>query len=163
MLRFRLLTVSAVALALALPSAAQAGTVRFDAATTSNLYTGSDDSESLTLRIDGLNTVFEATGAVLGGPGPCTQNGADRVDCATAMTTTVNALGADDTIDASPLSGTSLIVDAGLGGDYVTDGAGNDTIGGGPGNDVNINGPGTDVFNGGDGDDTVDYSDAARR
>ena len=78
-----------------------------------------------------------------------------------STTLSVNVLGGDDRIDASMLTGTDLVADGGVGGDYILDGAGNDTINGGPGGDVNIAGGGSDVFNGGDGDDTADYSGRA--
>ena len=61
------------------------------------------------------------------------------------------------------LTGTNLVADGGLGGDYILDGAGNDTLSGGPGGDVWIADGGTDMFSGGDGDDTADYTGAARR
>jgi Ca2+-binding RTX toxin-like protein len=153
----RFLVVSAGALALALPAAAQAGTVS-GAGGVSNTYLGGDAEESLTLSISGGQTVFAATGVTLGGPGQCTAVSPDEVDCATAPTTIVNALGADDRIDGSALTGTNLQADGGAGGDYLLDGAGNDTLSGGPGGDVWIAGRGADVFAGGDGDDTVDYS-----
>src|SRR3954451_20673464 len=113
---FRLLAVSAGALALALPTVASAGTV---SGIGSNTYTGSDaDGETVTLTIDGTKTAFAAAGIQFG-PGGCTPNGADRVDCFTTASTVVNTLGADDRIDASGLSGTNLVADGGVGGDYI--------------------------------------------
>lgn len=154
----RLLVVGAGALALALPAAAQAGTVT-GAAGVSNTYQGTDEGETVVLSIAGGQTVFAAAGVTLGGPGPCTPGPSDEVDCATAPATIVNGLGADDRIDGSMLTAaTSLRADGGVGGDYLLDGAGNDILSGGPGGDVWIAGGGTDVFTGGDGDDTVDYS-----
>jgi hypothetical protein len=150
----RLLAVGVGALALALPTAAQAGTV---SGIGSNTYTGSDaDAETVTLTIDGAKTVFEAAGIQFG-PGGCTPNGTDRIDCFTTATTVVNTLGADDRIDAFMLSGTNLQVDAGVGGDTIVDGAGNDALNGGPGGDSFDAGRGTDTYIGGDGDDTVNY------
>jgi hypothetical protein len=154
----RLLVVSAGALALAFPASAQAGTVT-GVAGVSNTYAGSDAEESVSLLINGGQTVFAAGGVVLGAaPGPCTASMADQVECPTAPTTVVTGLGADDRIDGSGLTGTNLQADGGAGGDYLLDGAGNDTLSGGPGGDVWIAGPGSDVFAGGDGDDTVDYT-----
>jgi Ca2+-binding RTX toxin-like protein len=154
----RLLAVSVGALALALPTAAQAGTVT---GIGSNAYTGTDaDSETVTLTIDGTKTAFAASGIQFG-PGGCTANPPDRVDCFTTATTTVNTLGGDDTIVASALSGTNLLADGGVGDDEIRDGAGNDTITGGAGGDRFFAGPGSDVYSGGDGDDTVYYSDRA--
>ncbi|HEY6887281.1 MAG TPA: calcium-binding protein [Solirubrobacter sp.] len=153
----RLVALSAGALILALPSAAQAGTVAGNG-TVSNTYTGSDVDERVTIRTEGGDTVFVSSAIGLGGPG-CMQVDGETATCPTAAATIVNTLAGDDTIDAGGLgAGTSLQVDAGLGGDYITDGAGNDTISGGPGGDVWIAGAGNDVFAGGDGDDTVDYS-----
>jgi Ca2+-binding RTX toxin-like protein len=79
----------------------------------------------------------------------------ERVDCDTTPATAVWGEGLDDRLDASAVTGTSLLLDGGAGGDYLLDGAGNDTINGGPGGDVGIAGPGSDVYNGGDGDDSV--------
>jgi Ca2+-binding RTX toxin-like protein len=158
MLRFRLLAVGAGALVLALPTAAHAGTVRFDNGV--NTYFGSDAEETITLSGDGGQTVFRAAGVTLGGPGPCMPNGeeTDRIDCFTTASTLVNAEGADDRIDASALTGTNVTVNGGVGNDYLLDGSGNDVLNGGPGPDVNIAGQGADVFSGGDGEDSVDYS-----
>ena len=86
----------------------------------SNTYQGTDDAESVTLSITGGQTVFAATGVTLGGPGPCTAEPPDEVDCTTAPTTIVNGLGADDRIDGSALTAaTSLQADGGAGGDYL--------------------------------------------
>jgi hypothetical protein len=156
MLLTRFLAVGAAALALALPAAAQAGTV--SGAAGSNTYQGTDEGETVALSIAGARTVFAAAGVTLGGPGDCLLT-PDEVSCATAAATIVNALGADDRIDGSLLTAaTSLRADGGVGADYLLDGAGNDILSGGPGGDVWIAAGGTDVFAGGDGDDTVDYS-----
>ena len=152
----RVLAAAAGMLALALPSAAHAGTVSSMGA--SNTYQGSDVDEEVSVRTDGAMTVFGSSAIGLGGPG-CMQLDGDTASCPSAATTIVNTLAGNDTIVASGLAaGTTLQVDAGIGGDYITDGAGNDTINGGPGGDNWIAGGGTDVFNGGDGDDTADYS-----
>jgi hypothetical protein len=157
MVLIRLVAVSAGALALALPSAALAGTVS-SMGNTSNTYQGSDVEERVTIRTEGGTTVFESSAIGLGGPG-CMQVDGDTATCPTAATTIVNTLAGDDTIVAGGVgAGTALQIDAGVGGDYITDGAGNDTINGGPGGDNWIAGGGSDVFNGGDGDDTADYS-----
>jgi Ca2+-binding RTX toxin-like protein len=153
-MRLRFVVVGACALVLAVPSAAQAGVVRN--INGSNTYEGSDDPEEVTISTNGGQTSFTSDGIGFG-PGACTIDG-NRVDCFTTPATTAITLGGDDRIDASALTGSSLVADAGVGGDYILDGAGNDTISGGAGGDVNIAGPGTDVFDGGDGDDTVDYS-----
>ena len=151
----RLAAVIAAALVLALPTAAHAGAVRNVGG--SNTYEGSDDPEEVTISTTGAQTAFVSDGIGIG-PGACTPNGAGEVDCFTTPTTTATTLGGDDRIDASLLTGSSLLAEGGLGGDYILDGAGNDTINGGPGGDVDIAGLGSDVFAGGDGDDTVDYS-----
>jgi hypothetical protein len=154
----RLVAVSAGALALAFPTAAQAGSVLQENGV--NTYRGTDVEETVAVSIEGGQTVFRASAIGLGGPGPCMLDPAepDRIHCATTPTTAVSGQGADDRLDAAAVSGTSLLLDGGAGNDYLLDGAGNDTIGGGAGNDVWIAGGGADVFAGGDGDDTVDYT-----
>jgi Ca2+-binding RTX toxin-like protein len=81
----------------------------------------------------------------------------------------VNALGGDDTINASalPAGVVQLTVDAGAGNDHIVGsqgadvligGDGNDSVNGGRGNDVAFLGAGDDTFvwNPGDGSDTVE-------
>jgi Ca2+-binding RTX toxin-like protein len=72
----------------------------------------------------------------------------------------INALGGDDTIDASKLKAglINLAINGGDGNDMITGSAGNDLINGGRGNDVAFLGKGDDVFvwNPGDGSDTVE-------
>ena len=151
----RLVAACAGVLALACPTAAQAGSVRN--VNGSNTYEGSDVPEEVTISTNGPTTTFISDGIGIG-PGACLLGGGNQVDCTTTPTTTATTLAGDDRIDASGLTMSALVADGGLGGDYILDGAGNDTVNGGAGNDVNIAGGGADVFNGGDGDDTVDYS-----
>ena len=70
---------------------------------------------------------------------------------------TVNALGGDDTVDASGLSAGAiqLTEDGGDGDDVLIGGAGDDTLLGGAGDDVLIGGPGQDVLDGGPGDNIL--------
>jgi Ca2+-binding RTX toxin-like protein len=70
---------------------------------------------------------------------------------------TVNALGGDDTVDASGLSAGAILLteDGGNGDDLLIGGAGDDTLLGGPGDDVLIGGPGQDVLDGGPGDNQL--------
>ena len=150
--------VGAAALALALPAAAQAGTVAEINGV--NTYTGSpaerDRDRSATTPARWSSSRRRSGSA---GSAPCTPNRGDRIDCDTTATTAVNAADGDDRVDASMFERDEPAWStAACGGDYLLDGAGNDTINGGPGGDVNIAGRGTDVFNGGDGDDTADYS-----
>jgi Ca2+-binding RTX toxin-like protein len=67
---------------------------------------------------------------------------------------TVNALGGDDTVDASGLSAGAILLteDGGAGEDVLIGGAGDDTLLGGAGDDLLIGGPGQDVLDGGPGD-----------
>ncbi len=154
----RLLLVGAGVFALALPAAAQAGTVTGSAGV-SNTYQGTDAEDSVALTVIGGQTVFGVTGVTFGGTGPCTAM-TDEVQCTNAPTVVVNGLGAGDRIDGSALPATtSLQADGGAGGDELLDGAANDTLSGGPGDDRWFPGRGADVFTGGDGDDTVYYSD----
>jgi Ca2+-binding RTX toxin-like protein len=73
---------------------------------------------------------------------------------------TVNALGGNDTVDASLLSANliGLSLNGGAGNDTIVGSPGGDLINGGPGDDVVQMGAGNDTFvcNPGDGNDTVD-------
>lgn len=73
---------------------------------------------------------------------------------------TVNALGGDDTVDASRLAAEviNLTINGGLGADKIIGSAGNDLITGGDGNDVILGGDGNDTFvwNPGDDNDTLE-------
>jgi Ca2+-binding RTX toxin-like protein len=75
-------------------------------------------------------------------------------------TLTVNALGGDDTVDASNLAANTigLIINGGAGNDTITGSAGADLVNGGQGNDTALLGAGDDTFvwNPGDGSDVVD-------
>ena len=70
---------------------------------------------------------------------------------------TVNALGGDDTVDASGLPAGAILLteDGGNGDDVLIGGAGDDTLLGGNGDDVLIGGPGQDVLDGGPGDNLL--------
>jgi len=76
---------------------------------------------------------------------------------------TVNALAADDVVDASalPITSALLTINGGDGDDVLIGGDGADTINGGAGDDVLIGGPGADTINGAPGDDVVIDSVAA--
>ena len=67
----------------------------------------------------------------------------------------INALGGNDTIDASTLAAgvTNLTIDGGDGNDTITGSSGNDVLLGGAGNDTITGGRGNDVAFLGDGDD----------
>jgi Ca2+-binding RTX toxin-like protein len=69
----------------------------------------------------------------------------------------VNALGGDDTVDASALSAgvVLLTVDGGTGNDVLTGSDGDDVLDGGDGDDALIGGPGVDVLDGGPGDNII--------
>ena len=73
---------------------------------------------------------------------------------------TVNALGGDDSVDASGLEAgvVALQINGGAGADILTGSQGNDLVIGGDGNDVALLGAGDDTFvwNPGDGSDTVE-------
>ena len=117
----RLLAASAAALALALPSAAQAGTVTGFPP----VYTGSDAPETVNAFTSGGLIVLDGDEVKLGGGAQCTPNpDPTRLDCQPSTTLSVNVLGGDDRIDASMLTGTNLVADGGVGGDYILDGAG---------------------------------------
>jgi hypothetical protein len=73
---------------------------------------------------------------------------------------TVNALGGNDTVDASSLPANliGLSINGGAGNDTILGSQGGDLVNGGPGDDVVQMGDGNDTFvwNPGDGNDTVD-------
>ncbi len=73
---------------------------------------------------------------------------------------TLNALGGDDTVDATSLEadGIQLTMNGGLGADLFLGGEGNDLINGGDGDDVALMGAGDDTFvwNPGDDNDTLE-------
>jgi Ca2+-binding RTX toxin-like protein len=73
---------------------------------------------------------------------------------------TVNALGGDDTVDASALQANAIALseNGGDGADILIGSQGNDLVNGGRGNDVALMGAGDDTFvwNPGDGSDTVE-------
>ena len=73
---------------------------------------------------------------------------------------TVNALGGDDTVDASRLAAGAigLTLNGGLGVDVLLGSKGNDLVNGGDGDDVALMGAGDDTFvwNPGDDNDTVE-------
>jgi Ca2+-binding RTX toxin-like protein len=73
---------------------------------------------------------------------------------------TLNALGGDDTVDATSLEadGIQLTMNGGLGNDLFLGSEGNDLINGGDGNDVALMGKGDDTFvwNPGDDNDTLE-------
>ncbi|MBS0641105.1 MAG: calcium-binding protein, partial [Proteobacteria bacterium] len=105
-----------------------------------------------------------ATITVTGTPAKVTIDGAEAAN----DTLAVNALGGNDTIDASALSlSLTLVIDGGTGDDTIIGGSGNDlllggddndTITGGRGNDTALLGAGNDSFiwNPGDGSDVVE-------
>jgi Ca2+-binding RTX toxin-like protein len=70
---------------------------------------------------------------------------------------TINTVGGDDTVDATPLAAgvIGLIADGGDGNDMLTGSPDNDTLLGGNGDDVLIGGPGIDVLDGGPGNNIV--------
>jgi Ca2+-binding RTX toxin-like protein len=73
---------------------------------------------------------------------------------------TLNALGGDDTVDATSLEadGIQLTMNGGLGADLFLGSEGNDLVNGGDGNDVALMGAGDDTFvwNPGDDNDTLE-------
>ncbi|MGC1166636.1 MAG: hypothetical protein WA862_11060 [Solirubrobacterales bacterium] len=70
-------------------------------------------------------------------------------------TLTVNSSGGDDTVSASALVATSVVLtlNGGNENDTLVGSAGNDTINGEVGNDLMVGGPGNDTFTGGAGTD----------
>ncbi len=80
---------------------------------------------------------------------------------------TLNALGGNDTVDASglPANLIGLSINGGAGNDTIVGSQGDDLVNGGPGNDVVQMGDGRDTFvwNPGDGSDTVDGQGGADR
>lgn len=75
----------------------------------------------------------------------------------------INGLGGDDTIDASavPAGAIDLVLNGGIGNDFLIGGAGNDVLNGQQGADTMLGGPGDDTFvwNPGDGSDIIEGQD----
>jgi Ca2+-binding RTX toxin-like protein len=133
---------------------------------------GTGDGQADTVILNGTNSAdnIQVAGAgtgytVSGLHGLVTVSGSEG----TSDQLVVNALGGDDTINASalPAGVVQLTVDAGAGNDQIVGsqgadvligGDGNDSVNGGRGNDVAFLGAGDDTFvwNPGDGSDTVE-------
>jgi Ca2+-binding RTX toxin-like protein len=67
----------------------------------------------------------------------------------------IQALGGDDVVDASGVTGIGIQAEGGDGNDVLIGGTGNDTLLGGAGDDVLLGGLGLDVLDGGPGDNIV--------
>jgi Ca2+-binding RTX toxin-like protein len=132
---------------------------------------GADDSVIVNGTAGGNHITIANSGAsiaVSGLPAQVTISGAEGANDSLV----VNALGGNDTVDASGLSAGAigLTIDGGDGNDTITGSAGDDiliggngsdTVIGGRGNDVALLGSGNDTFtwNPGDGSDTVEGQD----
>jgi Ca2+-binding RTX toxin-like protein len=143
--------------ALAIPAAAQAGTLKVQAGVVSYTDTSTSDANivSFGMSADGTRiTVSDSGVGVRNRPITVTSDGS----CVASATTGSCALAGVTSIavDAGPLNdvitqGTSLP-------SRLVGGAGNDTIGGGPGDDVFPTDAGADAYAGGAGTDSADYS-----
>jgi Ca2+-binding RTX toxin-like protein len=106
---------------------------------------GPDKAEKIT--VSGNGTTVSVTGM----PELVTIAGAEAID-----NLTIQALGGNDTIDASALAAgvIGLTIDGGAGNDVITGSQGNDFLLGGDGNDTVTGGRGNDFADLGAGDDT---------
>jgi Ca2+-binding RTX toxin-like protein len=138
-------------------SATDVQQIDLDLSATSGSGMGDGQADTVTLNASGRANHISVTNSgatitVTGLPGQVTIDGADSgID-----SLIINALGGNDTIDASLLRGNpiNLTIDGGDGNDTILGGDGNDTLLGGAGNDVVTGGRGNDVALLGDGNDT---------
>ena len=153
-----------LALALALPGQALAGTVTQDAnAITYNASPGGD--ESVTVGIEsGLAFVSSGRGVTSSAAG-CTEPDPNRVECDPSPLFIVNFLGFSDALDADQVTGATSVEAHGAGGDDTLEGTqngdrlfgddGGDRLEGVGGNDVLEGAAGDDSFDDGAGDDAI--------
>ena len=123
---------------------------------------GTADGATDTVTLAGTNGAD--TIAIVGSAGNVTVSGLPAIvnikaaDPADGLT--VNALGGNDTVDASGLAAgvVNLTLNGGLGNDVLIGGAGNDFFNGGDGDDLALMGAGDDTFvwNPGDDNDTLE-------
>jgi Ca2+-binding RTX toxin-like protein len=123
---------------------------------------GTGDGAADTVTVNGTNgndaikVAGSANGVTVSGlAATVTVRGSEATD-----SLVINALGGDDTVDASALKAgaISLTINGGAGTDLLIGSQGNDLINGGTGNDTALMGAGDDIFvwNPGDGSDTVE-------
>jgi Ca2+-binding RTX toxin-like protein len=158
----RLLVVGAGALALALPTAAQAGTVdRVPGQAIT--YQGAGGNEDVDVGVAAglwfVESALDATTVT------CFQASQTRAECGPAPTFVVNVLGGDDEVDARQVTDTTTLIASGGGGsdringtsndDRLDAGDGDDNLDGGPGNDTLEGGVGADMFDDGNGNDAI--------
>ena len=163
-MRGRRVLLAAVALALALPASAQAGTVtRTDAAITYTADPATQADERIEVGFESPFTFVTSERGVTSGD--CTETDPNRVDCDPAAAFIVNLLGFNDNVGASQYSGPMTMEAHGNGGDDSLSGtdnadklfgdAGGDTLDGRGGNDTLDGGPGDDYLLDGAGDDSA--------
>jgi hypothetical protein len=158
--------VAAVAVMLALPATAAAGTFGISGSTLR--YTGEDGADQITGFDTGTSIRFTRFGGVSVGPGPgCTlAPGGQSVDCPKASVRTVllDLGGGDDVASVSGNLTLPVIFDGGDGNDGMFGGGGIDVFNGGAGNDdiVSRDGRGEQV-DCGSGNDTAISDDADTR
>ncbi len=138
--------IAVAAVGLALPGAAQAGTIGFSGGVLT--YTGGNEANNVSLELSREDFLCTATGAV-----PCL----DIQDAAGPITSFPADRCKDDGSGGVECSvPTSVVVNLGGGNDYLVDWEGPSTINGGPGNEVALNGlGGADTINGGIGNDVL--------
>jgi hypothetical protein len=147
-------------IALAIPSAASAGTVSVVNGTlTFSAAPGEFNGIDVAPSGDGYAVTDFNNGVTPAAGSDCTQTNSNTVDCPlgsgiTAIALTLGDEADSDSIDAS--IGLPVTVSGGTGDDDVEGGPGNDTLDGGPGDDTVNGGDGNDDINGGTGLDTLD-------
>jgi hypothetical protein len=158
------LSVSAAALALLLPGAAEAGTVtRTSSAITFNAQQATAADERVDVGVEnGFGFVTSERGVT---SSDCTETDPNRVDCDLSPAFIVNLLGFNDSLAAQLLTnGATLEAHGGAGDDRLSGGsaadrlfgdAGGDNLAGLGGNDLLEGGPGENYYDDGSGDDTI--------
>jgi hypothetical protein len=97
--------------------------------------------------------VNRQSGDVLTAVAPCTQNGANQVDCTNINAVTANGASASDQMVADTLA-IPITLSGGAGDDVLTGGTGNDRLDGGDDDDTLNGGAGNDTASGGNGNDS---------
>jgi hypothetical protein len=148
-----LILLFAVLAILALAPSALAATVTATGGTAT--YTGVDGADSnVTFARSGTTLqVTRAGGDVLTAVAPCTQNGANEVDCTNINAVIANGGGGSDQFVADSLT-IPITLNGGAGNDSLTGGSGNDQLDGGNDDDTLNGGPSNDTVSGGNGDDS---------
>jgi hypothetical protein len=155
----------AAVVVLAVPAAAQAGTLTAELPASLTYTAATDESVTLGVAAPSASLDTDQTITYGAGTGACFQQTPARAECPVPGRFIVNLFGNGGNVDGSAVTAlVSLEAHGGTGADRIagtanadqlTGDAGDDTIGGGPGNDSIDAGPGNDEIDDGAGNDAV--------